>query len=587
MERYKKEAINGSLPALLALSQDTTKNVTLFPVIVKSIRQHLLTTPIPTTPADPLFQEWQDDNMTTIHTCLVSLKSAISHLEPEDACSIALVSRLWPDLCRYITVFLDIHVVDVSPSLLPSLYEIETWFTMVDAILSLLLVLSRKSQWWSLMIETPEFILSLTNTVICLIAVSEDLSFQARSFNLMSSFCKPVGDDPIPAMVYLMQKMPSERIIHLFEGIVSRTQTLDPSSYALTQCLNIMYFTTIHSECFARHFLIHHSVFWICRLMSRITAELRRDRPRPSLEVMKGLEGNIYICCAYLLKVCFTKGYRWLLQAIERHLLELILKSLPFALSLDSYGNTTLIALLTELCDVVYTFLVQRSIIVACKKGMDKIASASLEENLSHADDSFRQAWTRLKEQVVARMLFRATFIGQGCDNDSCARQNCPRRFTNREKPLQLCSGCLYYSYCSRECQKAMWPEHKKFCKKLRDMRTNGYMMHITSRDEHFLEGMKLCDIYDNAHSIKEQAQHVRQDYPPVIVLDYATAPMTITVKSSLDFKDLEVSASSWDKLVKEARSLKGELVYVRLPELSRIRESFQCVALQMDVLRA
>lgn len=478
----------------MALSQDTTKNATLFPVIVKSIRQHLLTVPIPTTPVDPLLQEWNDANITIIRTCFVCLKNAISHLEPEDDCSITLVSRLWPDVCRCITAFLDIHVVNVSSSSLPLLYRIETWFTMVDAILFLLLDLSRTTQWWSLMIETSEFTHSLTNTVVCLMAVSEDLSFQARSFNLLSSFCKPVGVDPVPAMVYVMQEMPSERIIHLLEGIVSRIQTLPPSSYSLGQSLDIVYFITIRSESFTRIFLTHHSIPWTCHLMSRITSERRDGRSHTSSDVMKRLERNMYVCCAYLLKVCFTKGYRWILQAIERHLLELILKSLPLVSS-EFFGRTTLIALLTELCDVIYTFLIQRSIIVACKKGMDRIACAGLEDYLSHGDNSFRQAWMRLKEQVVVRMSFRASFISQGCDNDSCARHNvcvafllifilvdeliskCPRRLTNREKPVQQCSGCFYYSYCTRECQKIMWPTHKIYCKKIKDMRTSRYLL--------------------------------------------------------------------------------------------------------------
>ncbi|KAK0187723.1 hypothetical protein F5146DRAFT_1206939 [Armillaria mellea] len=125
-----------------------SKNATLFPVIVKSIRQQLLTVPIPTTPVDPLLQAWEDAGITTIRTCFVCLKNAISHLESEDECSITLVSRsLWPEVCRCVTTFLDIHVVNVPSSSLPLLYRVEAWFAMVDAILTLLLDLSRTTQW--------------------------------------------------------------------------------------------------------------------------------------------------------------------------------------------------------------------------------------------------------------------------------------------------------------------------------------------------------------------------------------------------------------------------------------------------------
>ncbi len=111
--------------------------------------------------------------------------------------------------------------------------------------------------------------------------------------------------------------------------------------------------------------------------------------------------------------------------------------------------------------------------------------------------------------------------------------------------------------------------------------------MHLTTRDEHFLRAITLSDIYDHASSIKAQAQHVRWDYPPVIALDYASAPMTVTVRSSLDFKDLDVFRGSWDELVEDARSQKGELVYVRLPWLSHTQESLHCVSLEMRILRA
>ena len=46
------------------------------------------------------------------------------------------------------------------------------------------------------------------------------------------------------------------------------------------------------------------------------------------------------------------------------------------------------------------------------------------------------------------------------CSNPSCSL---PNNFAVRSKML-YCTQCCYSKYCSRECQVAHWPTHKKFC---------------------------------------------------------------------------------------------------------------------------
>ena len=42
------------------------------------------------------------------------------------------------------------------------------------------------------------------------------------------------------------------------------------------------------------------------------------------------------------------------------------------------------------------------------------------------------------------------------CENESCTK-----------KGIKMCKSCLFYTYCSPECQKAHWKKHKRLCKQI------------------------------------------------------------------------------------------------------------------------
>ncbi|ORY79294.1 hypothetical protein BCR35DRAFT_96635 [Leucosporidium creatinivorum] len=46
--------------------------------------------------------------------------------------------------------------------------------------------------------------------------------------------------------------------------------------------------------------------------------------------------------------------------------------------------------------------------------------------------------------------------------------QQCMERRTDPEKRLKACGRCKQAYYCSKECQKLAWPEHKRFCSRVR-----------------------------------------------------------------------------------------------------------------------
>lgn len=44
----------------------------------------------------------------------------------------------------------------------------------------------------------------------------------------------------------------------------------------------------------------------------------------------------------------------------------------------------------------------------------------------------------------------------QKCENETCLK-----------KGIKMCKSCLFFTYCSPECQKAHWKKHKRLCKQI------------------------------------------------------------------------------------------------------------------------
>ncbi|KAK0462036.1 uncharacterized protein EV420DRAFT_142561 [Desarmillaria tabescens] len=219
--RLKKEATNGSLSALTTLCENATKDSTTFPVIINAIRQHLLATPVPRLTLNSSLTKRDDSSLHTIRSCFLCLKTALSDDALKSACNIALVSRLWPDMCRWITSFLDTHVVDVSTSSLETLLQNQNFFDMIDAILSLLLSLSNASPVLTCILETEDFIRSFTHSTVCLMVVTQ-YSLQPITTALLVRFWKPTSGKTLPAMAVVLHEMPPQRIIASLQGVVHK-----------------------------------------------------------------------------------------------------------------------------------------------------------------------------------------------------------------------------------------------------------------------------------------------------------------------------------------------------------------------------
>mmetsp|Transcript_23956 Transcript_23956/g.30162 ORF Transcript_23956/g.30162 Transcript_23956/m.30162 type:complete len:108 (-) Transcript_23956:271-594(-) len=67
---------------------------------------------------------------------------------------------------------------------------------------------------------------------------------------------------------------------------------------------------------------------------------------------------------------------------------------------------------------------------------------------------------------VIQKKYSREDFAG-GFGYEMCNRSDC---FTYNKDKLMKCGGCRVVKYCSPECQKMDWKNHKKHCQKLAAM---------------------------------------------------------------------------------------------------------------------
>ncbi|KAJ7065535.1 hypothetical protein C8F01DRAFT_1020863 [Mycena amicta] len=110
---------------------------------------------------------------------------------------------------------------------------------------------------------------------------------------------------------------------------------------------------------------------------------------------------------------------------------------------------------------------------------------------------------------------------GVKCDSVACVKGG-------RKKEFLRCSGCLYVYYCSKECQKAQWKNHKPMCRLKKDafaMRdASRFRMLFTEQDARFIRELISTDAHIHFHHLKKLAQRTRPNEPVenhVICIDY------------------------------------------------------------------
>lgn len=121
-----------------------------------------------------------------------------------------------------------------------------------------------------------------------------------------------------------------------------------------------------------------------------------------------------------------------------------------------SYRNMTQ----EQACRVIQSIIAKSETVETMREAILSCANPSVryvEMSSSSGDDRIRQNKDDAREFI--RGTCKTTGFITTCDGCGEAKE---------EKSLELCSACKKVHYCSIECQKAHWPQHKACCKAAR-----------------------------------------------------------------------------------------------------------------------
>ncbi|KAL0573050.1 hypothetical protein V5O48_008909 [Marasmius crinis-equi] len=191
--------------------------------------------------------------------------------------------------------------------------------------------------------------------------------------------------------------------------------------------------------------------------------------------------------------------------------------------------------------------LLYRPVLMRVIWSIKKIRSLGLEEVSKRFPKDLLEMWTQLRDQALRRASigkfedesFRFPLSPQKlCGNPQCGQES-----LNLVHPFKRCVGCLSELYCSRECQKSAWKQHREKCKKDRERTQRGDLSGpFTNLDFAFLHKQMHHDYKDNADRIRQMKERRKRDFPDanssdmLIRMYYTVAiPVKLTVEMRQD----------------------------------------------------
>ncbi|KAK0462929.1 uncharacterized protein EV420DRAFT_1145387 [Desarmillaria tabescens] len=201
--------------------------------------------------------------------------------------------------------------------------------------------------------------------------------------------------------------------------------------------------------------------------------------------------------CCQVLAEAFHDGYSWVVEALDHHLSESILKCQSLldsdaAVREDDDAEPILHMSLMEVLNSVNFYLIYRPVLRSARRSIRHIFETGLEDDFDQ-NGLLWDVWDRLKEVAGLRWEAREDLAAQEvtkCMNPECATP---------ERALRQCSSCSNAYFCDPVCQRIAWRlEHKKSCHERRGMafpwdETKPVLTtHIWPRQAHHRPGYQL-----------------------------------------------------------------------------------------------
>ncbi|KAF9047057.1 hypothetical protein BDZ89DRAFT_1058117 [Hymenopellis radicata] len=245
----------------------------------------------------------------------------------------------------------------------------------------------------------------------------------------------------------------------------------------------------------------------------------------------------------------------WIPQAIDCHLLPIIFGSAMFYDDIrerDPSVDEDMLQLFKHLTPA----LIHRSVLKRVLRSLHQLRTKY--GSLQHLfDGAVHDAWVGFLRHADDMKSFLSYLKTSGLDFSDCFKSQA--------------------FYCSRECQKAHWKDHREDCKKALAERQKGtVLLHADARHEAFvlahanymvscegkftqlLEDYKRTDPRAPAHNI-------------VTVLDYTEAPPKLSVAHAFAY----MTKPDWQSTVDEAQAGRGQLAYISIPYIANEAQHF------------